>query len=283
MEFWIVQSLNGIALAMLLFIIAAGFTLIFGLMGILNLSHGTLYLVGGYIGVSVSRFTGNFFLGAIAGMLVVGILGFCMQHILLRHTHGHLPQALLTIGVALFFGDLAIWVWGGFGHLVSKPAFFEGSIHIGELSFPSYRFLVILVGVIVAVFLWWFHEKSIYGAIVRAGEDNEEMTQGIGINIRLVKTLVFSLGSMLAGLGGVMGGPFLGVYPGQDLEILTLAMVVVVIGGKGSLLGAFIGALIVGLVDNLGRIFLPKLSLFLIFVLMAVILALRPQGVFGRE
>lgn len=283
MESWIVQTLNGITLAMLLFIIAAGFTLIFGLMGVLNLSHGTLYLVGGYVGVAVSHYTGNFFLAAIAGMFAIGILGILMHHVLLRHTHEHLPQALLTIGVAMFFGDLAIWIWGGFGHLIQKPGGFEGSIQISEFSFPTYRFLVIIVGVIVAVFLWWFHEKSIYGAIVRAGEDNEEMTQGIGFNIRLVKTLVFGLGAMLAGLGGVIGGPFLSVYPGQDLEILTLALVVVVIGGKGSLLGAFFAALIVGLADNLGRILLPELSLFLIFALMAIILAVKPEGIFGRE
>jgi branched-chain amino acid transport system permease protein len=283
MESWIVQALNGIALGMLLFIIAAGFTLIFGLMGVLNLGHGTLYLIGGYVGVSVSRYTNNFFLAAIAGMFTIGIFGILMQHLLLRHTHEHLPQALLTIGVSLFFGDLAIWIWGGFGHLVKKPASFEGSIQISEFSFPSYRFLVIIVGVIVAVFLWWFHERSIYGAIVRAGEDNEEMTQGIGVNIRLVKTLVFGLGALLAGLGGVIGGPFLGVYPGHDLEVLTLAMVVVVIGGKGSLLGAFLGALIVGLADNLGRILLPELSLFLIFALMAIILAVKPEGIFGRQ
>jgi branched-chain amino acid transport system permease protein len=216
-------------------------------------------------------------------MFTIGILGILMQHVLLRHIHEHLPQVLLTIGVSLFFGDLAIWIWGGFGHLVNKPPVFEGSIQIREFSFPCYRFLVIIVGVIVAVFLWWFHERSIYGAIVRAGEDNEEMTQGIGVNIRLVKTLVFGLGATLAGLGGVIGGPFLGVYPGQDLEVLTLAMVVVVIGGKGSLLGAFLGALIVGLADNLARILLPELSLFLIFALMAIILAVKPEGIFGRE
>jgi branched-chain amino acid transport system permease protein len=283
MESWIVQMLNGIALAMLLFIIAAGFTLIFGLMGILNLSQGALYLVGGYVGVSVCHFTGNFFLGAIAGMFAVGILGILMQYVLLQHTHEHLPQALLTIGVAMFFGDLVIWIWGGYGHLVPKPAIFEGSVQVGELSFPSYRFLVIIVGVIVAVFLWWFHEKSAYGAIVRAGEDDEDMIQGIGVNIHLVKTLVFGLGAMLAGLGGVIGGPFLGVYPGQDLEVLTLAMVVVVIGGKGSLLGAFLAALTVGLADNLGRILFPKLSLFLIFALMAIILSVKPEGIFGRQ
>jgi branched-chain amino acid transport system permease protein len=283
MESWIVQALNGIALGMLLFIIAAGFTLIFGLMGVLNLSHGALYLIGGYVGVSVSHYTDSFFLAAIAGMFAIGILGILMHHVLLRHIHEHLPQVLLTIGVSLFFGDLAIWIWGGFGHLVNKPPIFEGSIQIKELSFPCYRFLVIIVGAVVAVFLWWFHERSIYGAIVRAGEDNEEMTQGIGVNIRLVKTLVFGLGAMLAGLGGVIGGPFLGVYPGQDLEVLTLAMVVVVIGGKGSLLGAFLGALIVGLADNLARILLPELSLFLIFALMAIILAVKPEGIFGRE
>jgi branched-chain amino acid transport system permease protein len=281
---WGIQILNGITLGMLLFLLAAGFTLIFGLMGILNLSHGTLYLLAGYVGVAVVRYTNNFVLGVIAGMLAIGILGMLIHQRLLRYTSGHLPQALLTIGIALFFGDLAIWVWGGYPYMVRKPVGFQGSFHLlGNISFPSYRILVILIGTIVAVFLWWFHERSRYGAMIRAGVDDEEMARSIGINIRLLLTLVFGLGAVLAGLAGVIGAPFLGVYPGHDMEVLTLSLVVVVIGGMGSLAGAFIGALIVGVADNLAKILFPHLSLFFIFGLMALILAVRPTGLFGRQ
>jgi branched-chain amino acid transport system permease protein len=284
MEYWGIQILNGITVGMLLFLLAAGFTLIFGLMGVLNLSHGTLYLLAGYVAVAVVRHTNNFFLTVIAGMFAIGILGMLMHHRLLRYASDHLSQALLTIGVALFLNDLAIWVWGGYPYVVRKPAGFQSSFPIlGNISFPSYRLLVIFTGVIVAVFLWWFHERSRYGAMIRAGVDDEEMARAIGINIRLLMTLVFGLGATLAGLAGVIGAPLIGVYPGHDLEVLTLSLVVVVIGGMGSLVGAFVGALIVGVADNLGKILLPNLSLFFIFGLMAFILAVRPSGLFGKQ
>jgi branched-chain amino acid transport system permease protein len=153
----------------------------------------------------------------------------------------------------------------------------------GKIPFPSYRILVIVVGVIVAAFLWWFHERSRYGAMIRAGVDDEEMAQAIGINTRRLMTLVFGLGATLAGLGGVIGAPIMGVYPGHDMEVLTLSLVVVVIGGMGSLVGAFVGALIVGVADNMAKILLPNLSLFFIFGLMALILVIRPTCLFGKQ
>ncbi len=284
MESWGIQVLNGITLGMLLFLLAAGFTLIFGLMGILNLSHGTLYLLAGYVAVAAARLTNNFFLTVIIGMLAIGILGMLLHQKLLRHTSEHLPQALLTIGIALFFSDLAIWIWGGYPYMVRKPAGFQSSLFMfGKIPFPSYRILVIVIGVIVAVFLWWFHERSRYGAMIRAGVDDEEMAQAIGINTRRLMTLVFGLGATLAGLGGVIGAPIMGVYPGHDMEVLTLSLVVVVIGGMGSLVGAFVGALIVGVADNIAKILLPNLSLFFIFGLMALILVIRPTGLFGKQ
>ncbi len=284
MALWSIQILNGITLGMLLFLLAAGFTLIFGLMGVLNLSHGTLYLLAGYMAAAVVRYTNNFVLTVIAGMLAIGILGMIIHQRLLRYTSGHLPQALLTIGIALFFSDLAIWIWGGNPFRVRKPAGFQGSLHmVGSISFPSYRLLVIIIGVLVAAFLWWFHERSKYGAMIRAGVDDEEMARAIGINVRLLMTLVFGLGAVLAGLAGVIGAPFLGVYPGHDMEVLMLSLVVVVIGGMGSLVGAFVGALIVGVADNISKILFPDLGLFFIFGLMALILAVKPTGLFGRQ
>jgi len=284
MEYWTIQLLNGITVGMLLFLLAAGFTLIFGLMGVLNLAHGTLYLLAGYVGVAAVRYTNNFLLTVLAGMLAIALLGALMHRRLLRYTPEHLPQALLTIGLALFLNDLAIWIWGGAPYVVRKPSALQSSFLIfGNIPFPSYRLLVIGTGLAVAVFLWWFHERSKYGAIIRAGVDDQEMAQAIGINIRRVMTLVFALGAALAGLAGVIGAPLVGVYPGHDLEVLTLSLVVVVIGGMGSLVGAFVGALVVGIADNLGKILLPELSLFLIFCLMALILAVRPRGLFGKQ
>lgn len=284
MESWGIQILNGITLGMLLFLLAAGFTLIFGLMGVLNLSHGTLYLLAGYVAVAVVRYTNNFFLTVIAGMFAIGVLGMLIHQRLLRYTSEHLPQALLTIGISLFFSDLAIWIWGGYPYMVRKPIGFQSSFLIfGNIPFPSYRLLVIIIGVIVAVFLWWFHERSRYGAMIRAGVDDEEMARAIGINIRRLMTLVFGLGATLAGLGGVIGAPIMGVYPGHDMEVLTLSLVVVVIGGMGSLVGAFVGALIVGVADNIAKILLPEFSLFFIFGLMVFILAIKPSGLFGRQ
>jgi branched-chain amino acid transport system permease protein len=282
-SYW-VHILNGISLGMLLFLVASGFTLIFGLMGVLNLSHGTFYLLSGYIAASLIHYTNNFILTVLAGMFAIGILGMVIHQRLLRYTTDHLGQALLTIGIAMFLGDLSISVWGGYPLMLRKPAWFQGSFQIaGGISFPSYRLLVILVGLIVAAFLWWFHERSKYGAMIRAGVDDEEMARAIGINTRLLTTLVFGLGALLAGLAGAIGAPFLAVYPGYDMEILTLSLIVVVIGGMGSLVGAFVGALIVGVLDSLARILVPGLSLFFMFGLMALILAVRPTGLFGRE
>lgn len=279
-----VHLLNGISLGMLLFLVASGFSLIFGLMGILNLSHGTFYLLAGYLAVSLMRYTNNFVLTVLAAIVTIAILGMVIHQRLLRYTTDHLAQALLTIGIAMFLGDLSISVWGGYPLMLRKPVGFQGSFHIvGGISFPAYRILVIIVGVMVAAFLWWFHEKSKYGAMIRAGVDDEEMARSIGINTRLLTTLVFGLGALLAALGGVIGAPFLAVYPGYDMEILTLSLIVVVIGGMGSLVGAFVGALIVGVLDSLARILVPELSLFFMFGLMALILAVRPTGLFGRE
>jgi branched-chain amino acid transport system permease protein len=194
-----------------------------------------------------------------------------------------LQQVLLTFGFVMIIADLCLWVWGGNPLVLPKPSAFKGSIWIGSVVFPSYRLFVILVGVITAVGLWIFQEKTKFGAIVRAGVDDEEMLRGSGINIQVVFIGVFGLGALLAGMGGIIGGPFVGVFPGVDLWILLLALVIVIIGGVGSLKGAFIGSLFVGLIDNFGKALFPELSLFTIFAPMAIILAIRPSGIFGKK
>ncbi len=283
MAFWIIQTLNGLSFSMMLFLVAAGFTLIFGLMKIINIAHGSFYLLAAYIGLTVLQVTENFLLATIASSVVVVLVGIAMQSLFLRRFHmKELQQVLLTFGFVLIIADVCLWIWGGNPMALPKPSLFRGSIWIGNVVFPSYRLFVILVGVVIAAGLWIFQEKTKFGAMVRAGVDDEEMLRGSGINIQMVFVGVFGLGALLAGIGGMMGGPFVGVFPGADMSILLLALVVVIIGGVGSLRGAFVGSLFVGLVDNFGKALFPELSLFTLFAPMAIILAIRPTGIFGK-
>lgn len=283
MTFWITQLLNGISFGMLLFLLAAGLSLIYGLMRILNLAHGSYYLLGAYVGLTVVRYTGSFVYAAVAGTAVVTVLGILMERFFLRRFPKQaLPQALLTFGFLFIIADLALWIWGGNPQTLPKPQVFAASIWVGNIVFPSYRLFVIAVGIIVGLGLWWLQEGTRLGAMIRAGVDDEEMARGTGVNVSLLSTSVFGLGAFLAALGGIMGGPFVGVYPGADFEILLLAFVVVIIGGLGSLKGAFFGGLLVGLLDNFGKALFPELALFTIFAPMAIILAVRPTGLFGR-
>ncbi len=284
MTFWIVQTLNGISFGMLLFLLAAGLSLIYGLMKILNLTHGSFYLLGGYIGLVVVHRTGSFVLAVFAGSLAIAVIGVLMERFFLRRLHlQELPQALLTFGFLFIFSDLATVIWGGNPQTMPKPAMFNASVQIGALYYPSYRFFIIGFGLAVAALLWWLQDGTRIGAMVRASVDDEEVARALGINVSLLFTLVFALGAFLAALGGVMGGPIVGVYPGADFDVLLLGFVVVIIGGLGSLKGALVGGLIVGLLDNFGKVFFPELALFTIFAPMALILAVRPAGLFGRE
>lgn len=281
--FLVFQLMNGITFAALLFLLASGFTLIFGLMRVVNLTHGALYLVGGYVGLTVIRSTGNFFIGVIAAAVAIGLLGVAIERGLLRFVRGsELPQVLLTIGLAFIMADLSLVIWGGDPVSIPVPGFLSGSITMGDLTYPKYRMFVVVVGALVAAVLWYLQAKTRLGAIVRAGVDDIEMVDALGINIRLVFSGVFLVGAALAGLTGVMGGAFLSLYPGADSEILLLGLVVVIIGGMGSLEGAIVGSLAVGLLDTFGKALFPELAYFTIFGPMAIMLALRPTGLFGR-
>ncbi len=283
MTLWAVHTLNGISFGVLLFLLAAGLSLIYGLMKILNLTHGSYYLLGGYVGLTVIRMTGSFVLAVVVATLAVALIGALMERFFLRRFHlQELPQTLLTFGFLFIFADLALWIWGGNPQTLPKPAAFEHSVRVGELVYPSYRLFLIAVGLIVGAALWWFQEGTRVGAMLRAGVDDEEIARGLGINVSLLFTLVFSLGAFLAALGGVLGGPIIGVYPGADFEVLLLAFVVVIVGGLGSLKGALVGGLLVGLLDNFGKAFFPEFALFAMYVPMAIILVLRPTGIFGR-
>lgn len=283
MTFWLIQVLDGVSFGMLLFLLASGLSLIYGLMRILNLAHGSFYLLGGYIGLMVLRATGSFILAALAGSLAVALFGMVIERAFLRRLHlRELRQVLLTFGLLLVISDFALVQWGGVPETVPKPELFSQSIQIGALYYPSYRLFIIVFGFLVAAVLWWIQERTRIGAMVRAGVDNEEIARALGINVSLLFTIVFGFGAFLAALGGIMGGPIVGVYPGADFEVLLLGFVVIIIGGLGSLRGALIGGLAVGLLDNFGKVFFPEFALFTIFAPMVLILALRPTGLFGR-
>jgi len=257
--------------------------IIYGLMRILNLAHGSYYLLGAYVGLSVAQVTESFILAALAGTAAVMVLGVLMERFFLRRfPKQQLPQVLLTFGFLFIIADGTLFIWGGNPQTLPKPELFSTSIWIGNIVFPSYRLLVIAVGVVVGLGLWWLQEKTKLGSMIRAGVDDEEMARGCGVNVSFLSTAVFALGAFLAALGGIMGGPFVGVYPGADFEVLLFAFVVIIIGGLGSLKGAFFGGLLVGLLDNFGKALFPELALFTIFAPMVIILAIKPRGLFGR-
>ncbi len=283
MEFWIIQTLNAISFAMLLFLLSAGLSVIFGLMNILNLSHGSSYLLGAYIGLTVIKITHNFFLGLLGGMVAAGFIGFLLQRFLLQRIYGkRLLQVLLTMGCMFIIGDGAILIWGADPTALPRPGFLTASVHLVNITFPSYRLFVIGVGVFVGLGLWLLQEKTKWGAILRAAVDDEQMARGVGINVPALFTIVFLLGVALTGASGVLGGPFVGVYPGVDIEVLLLAIVVIIVGGLGSMKGAFLGSLIVASIDNFGKALFPELAMFTIFAPMVIVLALKPTGLWGK-
>jgi branched-chain amino acid transport system permease protein len=277
------QLLNGLTFAALLFLVSSGFTLIFGLMRIVNLAQGSLYLIGGYIGLSVIRATGSFWLALPAAALAIGMLGLLIESGLLRRVRGRpMSEILLTVGLSFIAADLALAIWGGDPITLDVPAAIDGRTQILGVTYPVYRLCVVALGLAVAVGLWALLERTRIGAMVRAGVDDREMAEALGINVKAVFTGVFALGALLAGLAGVVGGAYLSLFPGADTQILTYALVVVVVGGMGSLRGAVLGALLVGLIYIFGQALVPNLAYFVLFAPMALVLILRPQGLFGR-
>jgi branched-chain amino acid transport system permease protein len=282
-EFWIAQTFNGLSYGALLFLLASGLSLIFGVMRIVNLAHGSYFMLGGYVGLSTVWRTGSFVAALLAGAVAVGLIGIGMERLFLRRLSGQtLGQVLMTIGFALIFQDLALLLWGGDPYSIPVPASLQGAVRIGALSFPTYRIFIVAAAVGVGIVLWLLLERTRAGAMIRAAVDDAEMAGGVGINVAVVSLGVFAAGACLAALGGVIGGGFLGVYPGADFEVLPYAFVVVIVGGLGSLPGAMVGSLLVGLLDNFGKALFPELSYFTLFAPMALVLSLRPTGLFGR-
>ena len=283
MNSFILQTFNGISYAALLFLLASGFTLTFGLMRIVNMAHGAYYLLGGYIGLSVAKATGNFGFALIAGGVAAALLGFMADKVLIKRAgDNHLSQVLITVGLAYVVGDVTLKIWGGDALKLPVPIWLRGVVELpGGIVYPIFRFFLTAIGVVVALLLWLLYRKTQIGAAIRAGVDDREMVSATGIHVDRLFVIVSALASFLAGFSGVLGGAFLTVYPGAEWEILVFALVVVIVGGLGSLEGAMIGALIVGLLDAYGRWLVPEMSYFVLFGPMALLLLFRPRGLFG--
>ena len=280
---FVLLLLNGVSFGALLFLLSSGFTLIFGLMRIVNLAHGSFYLVGGYVGLTLMRGGQSFWVAMIGGGLAIAVLGFLVERGLLRRVRGRpMPEVLLTIGLSLIFADLALAQWGGDPILLDRPPQFAGTVELGGVTYPEFRLLVLVLGILLAALMLILQSRTRIGAIIRAGVDDREMVSALGINVNAIFTGVFVFGALLAGMTGVIGGVFLSLYPGADGEILNFALVVVILGGLGDLRGAIVGSLLVGLIDSFGRSLTPSLSYFLLFAPMALILIFRPRGLFGR-
>ncbi len=297
------QTLNGLQLGVMLFLLAAGLTLVLGIMNIVNLAHGSLYMVGAYLTVAAANWTGSWLAGVALGLAGTLVVGVVVEVVVLRalYERDHLDQVLATFGLILFFNELIAILWGRAAIYASIPAFLQGHVEIvANLRYPLYRVAILGIGLAVALLLWYVVARTRLGMLIRAGASNRTMVSALGINIRLLYTLVFGFGAALAGLAGLLAGPIYAVQPGMGELILIQVFVVIVIGGIGSIRGALVGAVIVGMVDTMGRAFLkpvlgsmisptaaeamgPALASMLIYLLMAVVLALKPQGLFGAR
>jgi branched-chain amino acid transport system permease protein len=336
LSFWLIQAFNGVSYGALLFLLGAGLSLIFGVMRIVNLSHGSYFLLGGYAALTVIWTTGSWLLAIPVAALAIAAVGLVMERLFLRSAGleflrsgliavglavlvslaigggwtqfiviaaivaavlyvllirvsviaieaDPLRQVLLTVGFAFLFQQAGLDIWTGNNFFIDPPEILTDSIQVGGLYLPLYRIFMIATALAIGIGLWLAMERTRLGAQVRATVDDAEMARGVGIDTSRISMLIFALGAFLAGLGGVIGGAFLGVYPGLDFEILPLAFAVVIIGGMGSLGGAAIGALLVGLADNFGKALFPEISYFTLYAPMALILAVKPTGLFGRE
>jgi branched-chain amino acid transport system permease protein len=283
-RFWLIQAFNGISYGALLFLVGSGLSLIFGVMRIVNLAHGSYFLLGAYVALSVIWTTGSWALAIPVAALTVAVIGLAMERVFLRPLgFDPLRQVLLTVGFAFLFQQAALDIWGGDNMDIAPPPKLTQSVVVGGLYLPGYRIFMIALAAVIGVTLWLVMEKTRMGAAVRATVDDAEMARGVGIDTSRISMFIFALGAFLAALGGVIGGAFLGVYPGLDFQILPIAFAVVIIGGMGSLTGAAIGALVVGLADNFGKALFPEISYFTLYAPMALLLAVKPTGLFGRE
>ncbi|MCF8475668.1 MAG: branched-chain amino acid ABC transporter permease [Pseudolabrys sp.] len=287
MTFWLLLSVNSVTFGALLFLLAAGFTLIFGLMRIPNLTHGSLFMLGAYFGATfINGIIGpsvNFWVAALLSAALVAAFGAIIERLLLRQVPGQpLAQVLVTLGISFMVADICLMAWGGDPIATATLDSLTGIVRIGPLIFPLYRIAVIGIAAVVGIVLWLILDKTRIGAMIRAGVDDPDMARVVGIRVSGLFTMVFALGAGIAGFAGVIGGPILTVYPGIDQYMLPLALVVVILGGSGSLLGSVVGSLVIGFIYNFGQALVPELAYFVLFLPMLLVLLVRPQGLFGK-
>jgi len=284
MNIWLLLAVNSITLGGLLFLLSAGFSLIFGLMKIPNLTHGSFFMLGAYLSTTLIARGFDFWSAAILSGLAVAVFGGLVERLVLRRLAGaELAQVLVTLGLSFMIADVCLMVWTGDPIRIATPPELRGAASVAGLAFPKYRLAVSVVAVVFAVALWLLLDRTRLGAMIRAGVDDAPMARVAGIRVSRLFTTVFCLGAWLAGFAGVIGGPILSVYPGLDGEMLPLALVVVILGGSGSLLGSFVGSFIVGFLYNYGQAMFPELAYVVLFLPMLIVLVVRPQGLFGRQ
>ncbi len=285
MELVLLQILNGLQYGLLIFLAASGLTLVFGVMGIINLSHGSFYMLGAYLSLTLTSLLGDVFLALAAGIPLAFLFGMLIEWLFIRHLYDrdHLQQVLLTFGLILIFNEAQRMIWGTRPHSIPIPSYLSGSVQLSDvLSYPVYRIAVAAICVVLALAMIFVIQKTRVGRMIRAGESNREMVEALGIDTRLLFRFVFAAGVSLAAAAGIIAAPIDSVYPGMGESVLIISLVVVVIGGIGSIKGAFVGALLIGLADAFGKVFLPQFASVIVYALMAAVLVMRPGGLFGR-
>ncbi|MDR3497284.1 MAG: branched-chain amino acid ABC transporter permease [Ancalomicrobiaceae bacterium] len=281
----LILVLNGLTQGALFFVLGSGLTLAFGLMRIVNMSHGAFYLLGGYMGLTVLRLTGNWTVALVAAGLSIALLGLLVERGLLARIRagGDLSQTLLTIALSMIIADMALAVWGGHTQSIRSPAALSGPVTVFGFTYPGFRYVLMAISAAIAFGLWLLLYRTRFGIAVRASVDDRETVSALGVRIDIIYSLMFMLSAFLSGIAGVLGGTYLQLSPGEDTTILTYSLVVVIVGGLGSLMGVVVSSLILGQILSFSLAFAPQMSMFLVFVPMAIVLAVRPEGLFGRR
>ncbi|WP_228535625.1 branched-chain amino acid ABC transporter permease [Noviherbaspirillum malthae] len=284
-KLFILSLLNGLTLAALYFLVASGFTLVFGLMRNVNLAHGSLYLMGAYVGYSVGDASGSWLLAVAAGFLFAALAGLLLQVLVLRHMDGQdLRQTMVTIGISIVLADIYLWIWGGDTYQFDPPEWTQFPVPLPIINaYPGYRLLVLLAAVAVGLVLWLFLNRTHIGMMIRAGVDDKRMLSASGVNVQRIFALTFAIGAGLAGAAGVIGGTALSIAPGEDTRYLLASLIVVIVGGMGSISGAAVGALLIGIAETMGMAYAPTYGVVFTFIIMVVVLAFRPQGLMGKK
>jgi branched-chain amino acid transport system permease protein len=278
-------ALNGLTLAALYFLVASGFTLVFGLLRNVNLAHGSLYLLGAYVGWVVGEWLGSWFLAVAAGFLFAAFMGLLLQIGVFRFMHGQdLRQTMATIALSIIAADIALWIWGGEIYQFDPPRWIVGSTALPIVGkFPTYRLVLLAMAIVIGLGLWWFLARTRVGMMIRAGVDDRAMLSASGVDVQMVFAITFAIGAGLAGFAGVVGGTALSIAPGEDTRYLLASLVVVIVGGMGSVAGAALGAVLVGVAEQFGLAYAPTYGIVFTFVVMTLVLAFRPQGILGRR